>query len=118
MRAAPSAAWTLAAFAALAAPAGARSYIDPTPRPEPRPEPHVDDNERPDEREAAPPRRPGEPWRPVDYLSERWRLAAGVGARFGSFLVDNAGVGTVIPGHLAAGWRKGRLWLFAEYSTA
>ena len=57
-----------------------------------------------------------ESWRPKDYLSERWRLSGGIGVRFGSFLVDNAGVGTVIPGHLDGGWRKGRWWVFGEYS--
>lgn len=57
-----------------------------------------------------------EPWKPKDYLSERWRLSGGIGVRFGSFLVDNVGTGTAIPGHLDLGWRKGRTYVFGEYS--
>lgn len=51
-----------------------------------------------------------------DHLDRRWRASGGIGARFGSFLVDNAGVGTVIPGHIDGGLRKGRMWVYGEYS--
>jgi hypothetical protein len=107
-------------LAALAGPAAARSYVDP--RPPPPPAEAADETHESTETDEdielhrRVPTRPDEPWRPVDYLTERWRLSGGIGVRFGSFLVDNAGVGTVIPGHLAGGLRKGRLWLFAEYS--
>ncbi|MCX5748165.1 MAG: hypothetical protein NT062_37375 [Proteobacteria bacterium] len=45
----------------------------------------------------------------------RWRLEGGFGARFGSFLVNGTSVGTVTPGHVEAGLRKGRILIDGEY---
>lgn len=50
-----------------------------------------------------------------DDQSRSWRLEGGFGWRFGSFLVNNISTGTVKPGHLDVGLRKGRLLLNTEY---
>lgn len=55
-------------------------------------------------------------WRPPDNLQGRWRLAAGVGLRIGTFLVDNIDTGTNVQGHVDLGVRRGRVWLAAEYA--
>ena len=44
-----------------------------------------------------------------------WRLAGAIGVGFGSFLVNNVDVGTVVQGHLDGGLRKERLLLFVGY---
>lgn len=50
-----------------------------------------------------------------DNQPHRWRLEGGFGWRFGSFLVNNISTGTVKPGHLDVGVRRGRLLLNTEY---
>jgi hypothetical protein len=51
-----------------------------------------------------------------EKLHGHWRLAAGAGLRWGTFLVNNIDTGTNMQAHLDLGLRKRRWWIGAEYA--
>lgn len=51
-----------------------------------------------------------------ERLHGHWRLSAGAGLRWGTFLVNNIDTGTNMQAHLDLGVRKKRWWIAAEYA--